>query len=138
MWLLRLAPPAHQRRRHGIGIDHALWGGERLGLFYLETGAAQRGGKVIYDRSHSSFSTIEPGMVDWPGVFADAGWFRLMPTGGVDATEENVTAWIRAGASCLGMGSRLIAGDAVRRGEYAKITTSVEQVLGWIRAARLS
>jgi 2-dehydro-3-deoxyphosphogluconate aldolase / (4S)-4-hydroxy-2-oxoglutarate aldolase len=64
--------------------------------------------------------------------------FRLMPTGGVDATEESVTAWIKAGAACLGMGARLITSDAVRRGEYAKITTTVQQVLGWIRAARLS
>ena len=68
---------ASNLRRYGVGIDHVLWGGERLGLFYLEAGAAQRGSKVIYDRSHSSFSTIEPGMVDWRGVFADAGWFHF-------------------------------------------------------------
>jgi 2-dehydro-3-deoxyphosphogluconate aldolase/(4S)-4-hydroxy-2-oxoglutarate aldolase len=77
-----------------------------------------------------------PGFVK--AALAPCPQFRLMPTGGVDATEENVTAWIRAGAACLGMGSRLIAGDAVRRGEYAKITTSVEQVIGWIHTARLS
>lgn len=64
-------------RRYGIGTDHLAWGGDRLGLFYLESGAAQRGSKVIYDRSHSSFAGLERGVIDWRQAFADAAWFHF-------------------------------------------------------------
>src|SRR5699024_10278010 len=50
--------------------------GERLGIYFLETGAVSRGGKVIYDRAHSAISTIQKGMVDWEKVFAGAQWFH--------------------------------------------------------------
>lgn len=69
-------------------------------------------------------------------ALAPCPWFRLMPTGGVDATEQSVTAWIKAGAACLGMGSRLITSDAVREGDYSTITSQVRQVIAWIGAAR--
>ena len=63
-------------RRHGIGTRHVARGGDRLGIYYLETGAAQRGSKVIYDRSGSSAATVQPGMIDWKQVFDGAGWFH--------------------------------------------------------------
>ena len=63
---------------HNIGTDDIVRGGERLGIYFLETGAAQRGSKVIYDRADSSAATIQPGMIDWRKVFEDAhaGWFH--------------------------------------------------------------
>ena len=63
-------------RRYGVGIRHVLRGGDRLGIYYLETGAAQRGSKVVYDRANSAAATIQPGMIDWQAVFKDAGWFH--------------------------------------------------------------
>lgn len=63
-------------------------------------------------------------------------WSRLMPTGGVEPGLESVTAWIRAGAACLGMGSKLISTRLVTAGDYAAITASVRQVLEWIQTAR--
>ncbi len=60
----------------GVGTTHILRGGERIGIYFLETGAAQRASKVIYDRAGSSFATIQPGSVDWKTVFADADWFH--------------------------------------------------------------
>lgn len=63
-------------------------------------------------------------------------WSRLMPTGGVDATEASVSAWIEAGAACLGMGSKLIRKEWVAAGDYAAIRNNVSQVLAWIRQAR--
>jgi len=63
-------------REHGVGVDKIITGGERLGIYFLEMGAASRGSLVLYDRTGSSISTIEPGMVDWPSVFAQAGWFH--------------------------------------------------------------
>ncbi|HQE92545.1 MAG TPA: sugar kinase [Anaerolineae bacterium] len=63
-------------RQYGVGTDYIVRGGERLGIYFLEMGAAQRGSQVIYDRANSSLATIRRGMVDWRTVFADADWFH--------------------------------------------------------------
>ena len=63
-------------RRYGVGVNNIVYGGERLGIYFLETGAVARPSKVVYDRAYSSISTIEPGMIDWESVFADADWFH--------------------------------------------------------------
>jgi 2-dehydro-3-deoxygluconokinase len=63
-------------RQYGVGVDKILRGGERLGIYFLEMGSMQRGSKVVYDRAHSAISTVEPGMIDWQMVFADADWFH--------------------------------------------------------------
>jgi 2-dehydro-3-deoxygluconokinase len=62
--------------QYGIGVDYIVRGGERLGIYFLETGAAQRGSKVVYDRANSALATIEPNMVDWDAIFEDAAWFH--------------------------------------------------------------
>jgi 2-dehydro-3-deoxygluconokinase len=63
-------------RRYGVGTRHIVRGGDRLGIYYLETGASQRGSKVVYDRANSAAATIQPGMVDWKTVFEGAVWFH--------------------------------------------------------------
>jgi 2-dehydro-3-deoxygluconokinase len=63
-------------RSYGIGTTHILRGGDRLGIYYLESGAAQRGSKVIYDRAGSSFAAIQPGMIDWKTALTGADWFH--------------------------------------------------------------
>lgn len=63
-------------QKYGVGTDKILFGGERLGIYFLETGAVSRGSKVVYDRAHSSISTIRPGMVNWEEVFNGANWFH--------------------------------------------------------------
>ena len=63
-------------RQFGVGTKHIIRGGDRLGIYYLEHGAVNRGSKVIYDRAGSSLATIQPGMVDWDAAFAGAGWFH--------------------------------------------------------------
>ena len=63
-------------RKYGVGTEKIIWGGKRLGIYFLETGAVSRGSKVVYDREYSSVSEIEPGMIDWDAVFADASWFH--------------------------------------------------------------
>ena len=84
---------------------------------------------------------IFPGSaVGGPGFIKDVlgpcPWTRVMPTGGVDATEESIRSWIGAGACCVGMGSKLITKTAVSAGDYASITENVKRVLAWISAAR--
>jgi 2-dehydro-3-deoxygluconokinase len=65
-----------EMRKRGVGVDHIVRGGERLGIYFLEMGAVTRGSKVVYDRAHSGMASIEKGMVDWEAVFADAQWFH--------------------------------------------------------------
>lgn len=63
-------------RRYGVGTTRVLRGGERLGIYFLETGAVARASKVVYDRAHSAIAEIQPGTVDWESIFADATWFH--------------------------------------------------------------
>jgi 2-dehydro-3-deoxygluconokinase len=63
-------------RKRGVGVDHIEYGGDRLGIYFLETGAVARGSKVIYDRAHSAMAEIQAGMIDWEKVFKDAQWFH--------------------------------------------------------------
>lgn len=75
-------------RQYNVGVDKIVRGGERIGIYFLEMGTMQRGSKVVYDRAHSSIATIEPGMVDWNAVFADADWFHW--TGITPAISESL------------------------------------------------
>ncbi|MCZ7544576.1 MAG: sugar kinase [Anaerolineae bacterium] len=77
-------------RQHGIGTQYIVRGGDRIGIYFLESGAAQRGSKVIYDRAGSSIAAIAPGMIDWETVFADADWFHW--TGITPAISEGAAA----------------------------------------------
>ncbi|MCK9301176.1 MAG: sugar kinase, partial [Bacteroidales bacterium] len=63
-------------RKHGVGTEHLIYGGERLGIYFLETGAVARPSKVVYDRAHSSVAEIKPGMIDWEKVLQGADWFH--------------------------------------------------------------
>ena len=64
-------------RGFGVGTSNIVYGGERMGIYFLETGAVARPSKVIYDRAHSSISTIPSGEIDWAEVFAGAEWFHF-------------------------------------------------------------
>ena len=65
-----------EMRKRGVGTQHFIYGGDRLGIYFLETGAVSRGSKVIYDRAHSAMAEITAGMIDWDSVFEGAGWFH--------------------------------------------------------------
>ncbi|MEM6800068.1 MAG: sugar kinase [Bacteroidota bacterium] len=65
-----------EMRKRGVGTQHMVRGGERLGIYFLEIGAVSRGSKVVYDRSHSGMASIEKGMINWKEVFVDAQWFH--------------------------------------------------------------
>lgn len=69
-------------------------------------------------------------------VLGPMPWTRIMPTGGVEATNESVQAWIKAGTACLGMGSNLISKELVQAGDFAAMSANVRQGLNWIAAAR--
>jgi 2-dehydro-3-deoxygluconokinase len=63
-------------KKHSVGTSHIIFGGERLGIYFLETGAVSRASKVVYDRAHSAIADIKPGMIKWDEVFRGAEWFH--------------------------------------------------------------
>jgi 2-dehydro-3-deoxyphosphogluconate aldolase / (4S)-4-hydroxy-2-oxoglutarate aldolase len=69
-------------------------------------------------------------------VMAPCPWHRLMPTGGVNATESSINEWIEAGAAAVGMGSKLITAQAVKDKDYDEITKRASDCIGWIKKAR--
>jgi 2-dehydro-3-deoxyphosphogluconate aldolase/(4S)-4-hydroxy-2-oxoglutarate aldolase len=75
-----------------------------------------------------------PGFVK--AVMGPCPWTRIMPTGGVDATRENIETWFKAGVACVGMGSKLIVKDLVATGDFEAISQNVAQVLAWIKEVR--
>lgn len=77
----------HSLKKFGVGTQHILRGGERLGIYFLEMGASLRGSQVVYDRNNSSFSSIQPGMTDWEEVFEGVDWFHW--TGITPAVSES-------------------------------------------------
>ena len=63
-------------RSYGVDTSKIVFGGDRVGIYFLETGAVARPSKVVYDRAGSSLATIQPGMIDWKKVFEGADWFH--------------------------------------------------------------
>ena len=64
-------------RKYNVGTKHIARSGERLGIYYLETGSAMRASNVVYDRAHSSISTATPDEFDFDEIFKDADWFHF-------------------------------------------------------------
>ena len=64
-------------RRYGIRTDHVVYGGNRLGIYFLEHGASQRPSQVVYDRAYSAFSDTASGTFDWEQVMRGASWFHF-------------------------------------------------------------
>lgn len=60
----------------GVQTDRMLWGGDRIGAYYLAQGSDLKHAEVVYDRKYSSFSEIKPGTVDWDNLLGDATWFH--------------------------------------------------------------
>src|SRR5215470_13901989 len=69
---------ANHAREAGVSTEHVLWTDEdRVGVYYLEFGAAPRASSVLYDRKGAAIANVRPGMVPWSNVFAGAKWFHV-------------------------------------------------------------
>ncbi|MGH9199948.1 MAG: PfkB family carbohydrate kinase [Vicinamibacterales bacterium] len=91
-------------RAEGVRTEAIARGGDRVGIYFAETGASQRASVVVYDRAHSSISEMAPGTIDWTTVCDGASWFHvtgITPALGANAiacTKEAVAAARSAGA----------------------------------------
>ena len=64
-------------RYFGVDTSRVVRGGDRVGIYYLEKGASQRGSVCIYDRAHSAIAEAQPGDFDWDSIFDGADWFHF-------------------------------------------------------------
>jgi 2-dehydro-3-deoxygluconokinase len=84
---------ANHAREVGVGTEHIVCtDDDRVGVYFLEFGAAPRASSVLYDRKNSAIAQMRPGMVDWPAVFQGAKWFHVTGiTPALSATCAEVT-----------------------------------------------
>ncbi len=128
-----------EMRKRGVGTDKIIFGGDRLGIYFLETGAVSRGSKVVYDRSHSAMSEIKPGMVDWDKVFEGVSWFHwtgitpAISQGAADACLEAVQAASERGITIstdLNYRAKLWKYGGDRESIMTKLTSYCDIILG--------
>lgn len=67
----------NELRKYGVDTSKIIRGGERIGIYYCEKGAAQRPSKVIYDRAHSSIAEAKREDFNWKEIFRGAEWFHI-------------------------------------------------------------
>src|SRR5439155_13563408 len=84
---------ANQAREAGVSTEHVVWtADDRVGLYFLEFGAAPRASSVLYDRKGAAIANLPPGAVAWSRVFAGAKWFHVTGiTPGLSAAAAEVT-----------------------------------------------
>ena len=114
----------NRAREHGVDTSQVIWGGGRVGLYFVEFGAAPRASSVLYDRAHSAFSQIQPGDVDWAGalrgcrVFHTSGIAPALSPSAAAVTREALQAARQAGALVsydLNYRSKLWTAEEARR-----------------------
>ena len=84
-----------EMRKFNVQNQNVIYGGDQLGIYFLETGAGTRGSNVVYDRANSSMATIEKGSIDWKNVLKDATWFHwsgITPAISKSASDECMEA----------------------------------------------
>lgn len=92
-------------RKHNVGTDFIAKSGERLGIYFLETGSAMRASNVVYDRAHSSISTASVDEFDFDAIFKDADWFHFtgitpaVSDAAIELTEAALKAARKAGVT---------------------------------------
>src|SRR5262245_25502970 len=101
---------ANHAREAGVSTEHVQWtGGDRVGLYFLEFGAAPRASSVLYDRKDAAIAHIKPGMVPWSKVLAGTKWFHV--TGITPALSPSAAETTR---------------EALQAARAAKVRTSID------------
>ncbi len=95
-------------RAEGVRTDHIVRSGDRIGIYFAETGASQRASTVLYDRANSAISQMAPDAVDWATVMSGAAWLHV--TGITPALgERGAASTARAIAAAKAAGARVSA-----------------------------
>jgi 2-dehydro-3-deoxygluconokinase len=96
-------------RAEGVDTSRVVRSGERVGIYFAETGASQRASTVVYDRAYSAISEMAADAVDWHAVMADASWFHV--TGITPALGERAAAATAAAIAAARQGGARVSVD---------------------------
>lgn len=96
---------ANHAREVGVSTEHVVWtNDDRVGLYFLEFGAAPRASSVVYDRKNAAIANLMPGTIPWAKVFAGAKWFHVTGiTPGLSASAAAVTKEALVAAKAAGL-----------------------------------
>ncbi len=128
-----------EMRKRGVGVNKIVWGGDRLGIYFLETGAVSRGSKVVYDRAHSAIAEIKSGMINWEEVFTGVEWFHwtgitpAISQGAADVCLEAVKAASKLGITIstdLNYRAKLWQYGGNREAIMTELTSYCDVILG--------
>jgi 2-dehydro-3-deoxygluconokinase len=111
----------------GIGTSHIVRSGERIGLYFLETGSNQRPSRVTYDRSHSAFAEAAPQAFDWDRIFDGATWFHV--TGITPALSQRTAEMAMAAARAARKKGLTISCDYNYRKNLWKYGRTAQEVM---------
>src|SRR3954447_22947613 len=101
---------ANHAREAGVGTEHVVWTkDDRVGVYFLEFGAAPRASSVLYDRKGAAIAGIKPGEVPWTTIFPGVKWFHV--TGITPALSPSAADATR---------------EALEAAKAAKVTTSID------------
>ena len=114
-------------RRFRVDTKHINRSGERVGIYYLETGANQRPSKVIYDRAGSSIAAAQPGDFDWAAIFDGVHWFHI--TGITPALSESAAELSMKAVSAAKRAGVTVSCDFNFRGKLWKWGKSAPEVM---------
>lgn len=114
-------------RQHWLSTEHVFYGGDMMGKYFLEKGAVHRPSEVIYERAGSSFSLIEPSMVDWEHVLKDADWFHW--TGITPAVSEGAAMCCLDAIKIANRMGIPVSGDINSRKNMWKYGKTMEEVM---------
>ncbi len=112
----------------GVDVSGIVRAGNRMGIYFLETGSNQRPSKVLYDRAHSALAEAGPGLIPWAEVFRDAGWFHI--TGITPAVSAGAAASALEAVKAAGEAGLRISCDLNYRKNLWKYGKSAPEVMG--------
>ena len=114
-------------RKHWLSTEHVIYGDDMMGKYFLEKGAVHRPSEVIYERERSSFSLIEPSMVNWEDVLKDADWFHW--TGITPAISEGAYQCCLDAIKTANKLGIMVSGDINSRSNMWKYGKTMQEVI---------
>jgi len=96
-------------RKYGVNTKYVIRGGDRIGIYFLETGASQRPSKVIYDRANSAVTSLNKEELDWEKVFENAAWFHW--TGITPALGKKLQETLKSACEAAKKNGTIISSD---------------------------
>nr|MBX2841606.1 sugar kinase [Flammeovirgaceae bacterium] len=114
-------------RRHWVNTSQVQYGGDEMGIYFLESGAVHRSSTVVYDRSHSAFANMLPDTFDWKEILKGADWFHW--TGITPAISENTAATCLAAIKAANKLGVMVSADVTYRQKLWNYGKSPQEIL---------